>query len=246
VSPTGRGRRARRTVRTAPRIRLRAQLLGAGAYLLAGVMLAPTLLAPPPDATAGAEEAMIAAAGPLDAPQALSVTDAPEVEARDGYAVRSRAEMLRQRYTLSYSTDWTGAIRWPFPTPVQITSGFGYRKAPCAGCSTDHRALDFAPGGSVPIYAIADGVVVEHEDGNGSWGNYVIVEHRIGGAVVRSSYAHMARGSSPLAPGDRIGVGEFIGMVGRTGQATGVHLHLEIQVDGVKVDPYSWLTASAG
>jgi murein DD-endopeptidase MepM/ murein hydrolase activator NlpD len=165
---------------------------------------------------------------------------------RDGYGVTTRAELLRQQYTLSYTTNWAGPIRWPFPVPVRISDGFGYRPAPCNGCSTYHTAVDFDPGAGQPIYAIADGVVREHDDGYGSWGNYVVLEHQINGQTVLTSYAHMQRGSSPLVPGATVKVGDFIGLVGGTGQVTGAHLHLEIDVDGQKVDPYTWLKANAG
>lgn len=167
-------------------------------------------------------------------------------ESRDTYGVTTRAELLRQRYSLTYTTTWSGPIRWPFPEPVPIADGFGYRVAPCRGCSTYHTAIDMTPGRGVPIYSIAAGVVREHVDGNGSWGNYVVIEHEINGQTVVSSYAHMQQGSSPLLPGDTIGVGEYIGLVGATGQVTGAHLHLVIEVDGVLVDPYLWLSANAG
>lgn len=168
------------------------------------------------------------------------------ISARDAYGITTRAELLRQRYTMTYTTTWSGPIRWPFPNPVPIADGFGYRVAPCAGCSTYHTAVDFAPGGGVPIYAIAAGVVLEHDDGRSSWGNYVVIEHEINGQKVVSSYAHMQRGTSPLVAGQVINVGDYIGLVGATGQVTGAHLHLVIDVDGVSVDPYLWLSANAG
>jgi len=214
--------------------------LGSAALLLVPIALA----APPAEAEQGFGE------DPAESLKSQSIrlrSDATGVvEARDPYHVTSKAEMLRQTYSRTYSTTWTGAIRWPFPETVPISSGFGYRPAPCRGCSTDHRAVDFAPGGGVPIYAIASGIVKDHVDGSGSWGNYVILEHRINGQTITSSYAHMQRGSSPLVPGEAIEVGQFIGLVGATGQATGKHLHLELKVDGEKVDPFVWLGANAG
>lgn len=167
--------------------------------------------------------------------------------ARDSFSVTSYAEMLRLRYSLlRYRTDWTGPIRWPFPTPVPISDGFGQRPVRCAGCSTFHTAVDFDAGAGVPIYAIADGVVREHVDGSGSWGNYVIIEHQINGQTVLSSYAHMQRGSSPLVAGATVRVGDFVGLVGATGQVTGAHLHFELDVDGETVDPFAWLSQNAG
>jgi len=209
------------------------------------LLLVPIALAAPP-ALAGQGFGEDPAVSLRSQSLRLRADTAEAVEARDAYRVTSKAEMLRQLYTRTYTTSWTGSIRWPFPVTVPISSGFGYRPAPCRGCSTDHRAVDFAPGGGVPIYAIASGTVKEHVDGNGSWGNYVILEHRIDGQTITSSYAHMQHGSSPLVPGDGIEVGEFIGLVGATGQATGKHLHLELKVDGVKVDPFVWLSTNAG
>ena len=164
---------------------------------------------------------------------------------RDGFEYKSWAQVLRDQYSRGsrgYSVYWTGPVRWPFPYEVPITDGFGPRPAPCAGCSTYHYAIDLVPGNGTPIYAIAAGTVIEHVDGHGSWGNNVRIRHTINGRTVISSYAHMQTGSSPLAIGDTVAVGDFVGLVGQTGQATAPHLHLEIEDDGVRVDPFIWLT----
>ena len=54
----------------------------------------------------------------------------------------------------------------------------------------------------------------------------------------------MQHGSVALAVGDKIEVGDFIGTVGMTGTATGNHLHFEVHVNGVQVDPFAWLQAN--
>ncbi|PZQ89515.1 MAG: hypothetical protein DI534_06790 [Leifsonia xyli] len=195
------------------------------------------------------DSAMLAAATQVEG-QVLDVEETADdvaVGERDGFEVKSWAQVLRDKYSKgnrSYSVLWTGPIRWPFPYEVPITDGFGPRAAPCAGCSTYHYALDLVPGAGTPIYAIADGVVLEHEDGRGSWGNYVRIQHTINGRTVISSYAHMQTGSSPLQVGDKIGVGDFVGLVGATGQVTAPHLHIEIEDNGVREDPYVWLTTN--
>lgn len=172
------------------------------------------------------------------------------VENRDGFEVKSWAEVLKSQYgSRDYNykmAGWTGAVRWPFPYVVPISSGFGDRAAPCRGCSTVHNAIDLTPGAGAPIYAIADGVVIRREPRGGSWGNNLTIEHKINGHVVTSSYAHMQWDSSPVELGQEIKVGDFLGLVGATGQATGAHLHLEIKVDGEYVDPLVWLNANAG
>ncbi|MFZ2964979.1 MAG: M23 family metallopeptidase, partial [Rhodoglobus sp.] len=145
---------------------------------------------------------------------------------------------------LSYAyTATTGDVRWPFPYPVPITDQFGVRYID--GGEEFHNGLDFVPGHGTPIYAIADGVVVTATELQWSYGNHVIIQHNLGGVNVQSLYAHMASGSSPLKVGDIVKVGDFVGLVGDTGRAYGSHLHLEIHVDGVPVDPFAWLTANA-
>ena len=169
------------------------------------------------------------------------------VASRDDWSVTSYAELLRLKYgshNFSYSTSGSGAVRWPFPVAVPISSGFGERAAPCRGCSSYHQGLDFNPGAGTPIFAIADGVVVRAEH-TGGFGNHAIIQHVINGQRVTSTYAHMTRDSSPLVVGQEIRVGDFVGTVGSTGASTGAHLHFEIGIDDIAIDPFAWLQANA-
>ena len=166
---------------------------------------------------------------------------------RESWSVTSFADVLKARYgnrNFSYSTTGVGTVRWPFPTAVPISSGFGDRVAPCRYCSSYHRGLDFIPGNGAPIFAIADGVVTAAEFGGG-YGQYVYIEHFIGGQTVVSVYAHMQRGSSPVRAGQVVSAGEFLGLVGNTGISTGPHLHFELRVDGEYLNPFTWLKANA-
>ena len=104
--------------------------------------------------------------------------------------------------------------------------------------------MDFTPGRGTPIYAISDGVVTQQEY-SGGYGEHAYIEHDINGQTVLSVYAHMIGGSSPLEPGDRVQVGDFVGLVGNTGTSTGPHLHFEIRIDGVYLDPFTWLQENA-
>ena len=166
---------------------------------------------------------------------------------RDKWSVLSWAEVLKERYgTRDYNyTVGMGPIRWPFPFAVPISSGFGERVAPCRGCSSHHMGVDFTPGNGAAIFVIADGVVTTSQDDQWGFGNHVVITHQINGHTVTTIYAHMQHGSTPLKVGDVVKVGDFIGLVGQTGTATGAHLHLEITVDGVNVDPFAWLKANA-
>lgn len=184
-------------------------------------------------------------AGPL---QSVEVGDHIEATsaAREEFSALSWAQMLVLKYgTRDFTYTATGGtIRWPFPTKVKISSGYGERVAPCQGCSSVHKGLDFQPPNNSPIYAIADGTVSLSQDDQWGYGNHVYINHGdlLGdGSNIQSLYAHMQHGSVPLVAGQEIHVGDFIGLVGQTGTATGIHLHFELLVDQVQVDPFRWL-----
>jgi murein DD-endopeptidase MepM/ murein hydrolase activator NlpD len=140
----------------------------------------------------------------------------------------------------------TGDIRWPFAGTVVLSSGFGPRTAPCAACSSMHMGLDMTPGGGTPIGAVAAGVV-RTSGMHGQFGQYAVIDHVIDGQRVSTLYAHMQVGSSPLVAGQTVAVGELVGKVGRSGVATGEHLHFEVLLGGsTQVDPKAWLDANAG
>jgi murein DD-endopeptidase MepM/ murein hydrolase activator NlpD len=169
------------------------------------------------------------------------------VSSRDGYTVvkpkpKPVAKPAAARYSAaamigSYTNNSGGSVQWPFPSSP-ITSGFGMRSG------GHHNGLDFTPGAGTPIGSIADGVVIATGVG-GAYGNSVSVEHVINGQTVRSLYAHMQYGSIGVAAGQHVTVGTYLGAVGSTGRSTGAHLHLEISLNGVSVDPYAWLKANA-
>jgi hypothetical protein len=223
------------------------KMLSFGALLFAGALLVgmsvPANAFMTGDSGAFADINATRAPGQSVAVSADALSAAP---VRDQFNAISYAEQLQQKYgNVSYAfTATTGAIRWPFPYPVPITDGFGPRAANISG-SAFHNGVDFVPGGGTPIYAIADGIVTTHTEDQYGFGNHVIIQHDIPGQNVESLYAHMAYGSSPLKVGDAIKVGDFIGLVGDTGNSYGAHLHFELHVDKVPVDPFIWLTNNA-
>jgi murein DD-endopeptidase MepM/ murein hydrolase activator NlpD len=195
---------------------------------------------------------LMAADAPAQAEGQIITSDAAgaaDVVEYDTWGVASQAE-LRQASTIrvdkSYTVDNSGAVRWPFPVAVPISDGFGARVSPCSGCSTQHKGTDFTPGIGTAISAIADGVVSQKTTSAWGFGYHVYIDHVINGKKVTSVYAHMLLGSSDLDVGDVVKAGDFVGLVGQTGAATGPHLHLEIRVEGVQVDPFLWLKVNAG
>jgi murein DD-endopeptidase MepM/ murein hydrolase activator NlpD len=181
--------------------------------------------------------------------QSLGVDDTPEaakIEARDSYTVESLADQMRGKFNataFTFTNNPNGTIQWPFAVGVPISSGYGARVA-CSYCSSNHMGVDFTPGAGAPIQAIADGVVRDVIPG-GAYGVHVIIDHEINGQKITSMYAHMRWGSPAVAAGQVVSVGQYLGDVGSTGNSTGAHLHLEIFVNDVNVDPFAWLKANA-
>ena len=191
------------------------------------------------DVSAVAENGAVA---PVEG-QTLKVSaDAQEATtARDSFEAISYAQALALKYAgVDYSYAVTsGAVRWPFPYAVPITDGFGAREGGF------HKGVDFVPGAGTPIYAIADGVATTAIYDNSGYGQHVVLQHTLGGVDIESLYAHMIEGSSPIVVGQAVKVGDFLGLVGDTGIAYGAHLHFEIHVNKVPVDPFAWLQANA-
>jgi murein DD-endopeptidase MepM/ murein hydrolase activator NlpD len=175
--------------------------------------------------------------------QSLAVSDevVNDVARQDGLKVISSAEVLALKFAgIEYEYNATvGPIRWPFPYSVPTTDQFGDR------VGGFHKGTDFAAAAGTPIYAIADGVVTFVQSDYSGYGYHVEISHEINGEQIETLYAHMTSDSSPLVVGDKISVGDFVGLVGDTGRSYGAHLHLEIHLDEVPVDPYAWLTANA-
>jgi len=101
---------------------------------------------------------------------------------------------------------------------VCVTSGFGPRG------SRMHKGIDLQSRPAGMIYSAAPGTVLEVSVQRG-FGNQVLIDH---GAGVYTRYAHLASYAPSLRPGQRIGFGQPLGMMGATGNATAVHLHYEI------------------
>ena len=214
-------------------------LLFAGALVVAVSVPSNLFLT---NASALADAAPAPAAAAVDG-QSLKVSaDARDtVPVRDSFEAISYAQGLALKYAgidYSYAVT-TGAVRWPFPYAVPITDGFGERDGGF------HKGVDFVPGAGTPIYAIADGVATTATYDNSGYGQHVVLQHNLGGIDVESLYAHMIEGSSPIIAGQQVKVGDFLGLVGDTGIAYGAHLHFEVHVDKVPVDPFAWLQANA-
>lgn len=174
---------------------------------------------------------------------------------------------IEQTQTLALAGGSAGCMWWPIgsdettvsngitfaignPKTVTITSYFGLRNKPNELASSNHGAIDI--GGGVKnvtnIIAVADGVVVETNTGciegnkqcGGRQGNYIKIQHSDG---TFTKYAHLYE--LYVKEGDNVYQGQVIAKMGNTGNTTGPHLHFEVSVNGTKVDPLNYVSASA-
>ena len=132
------------------------------------------------------------------------------------------------------SASGTGSLTHPVPGAA-ITSGFGGRVAPTAGATTGHDGIDYGAGYGAAVYAADSGTVITAQY-NSARGNYIVVNH---GNGMQTWYQHLS--SMSVTVGQTVARGQVIGNVGTTGISTGPHLHFEVHVGGVPVNPLNYL-----
>ena len=136
-------------------------------------------------------------------------------------------------YYVGNSTYWV----WPTSKPYRISSCYSYRNHPIRGQYHFHAALDITGTKSKNIYAIQSGTVISAFNDNGyhqGAGNNVKIEHANNYV---SQYMHLAK--SLVKVGDHVEKGQLIGIMGRTGSATGVHLDFRVFKNGNNINPFS-------
>jgi murein DD-endopeptidase MepM/ murein hydrolase activator NlpD len=115
------------------------------------------------------------------------------------------------------------------------SSDYGWRIDPFSGQRAFHEGVDFLAGEGTPVRAAAGGVVV-YADLHPQYGNMIEIDH---GNDLVSRYAHASR--MLVKTGDVVLSGARIAEVGRTGRATGTHLHFEVRHRGVPQNPTHFL-----
>lgn len=117
------------------------------------------------------------------------------------------------------------------PAKGHVTSGVGTRPSPWTGKPEFHSGLDIPNPVGTPVHAPGDGVVESAGVSNGN-GQTVILNH---GQGIVTQYSHLSK--IQVKKGDRVRKGEQIAESGNTGKSTSPHLHYEVRVNGVPIDP---------
>ncbi len=200
-------------------------------------------------ATAKTAAAASAAAEPT--PTSLALTDDVDqqqvkLSINQFYALRTQALSGRVSRALegglspAFAGDWTVLADAPslWPLEGRVGSSFGERQDPINGEGAFHSGIDIdAPYGS-PVRAAADGEVTGASMGAG-YGRQIVLDH---GHDVLTVYGHLS--AMAVVPGQHVTRGQVIGYVGQSGRATGPHLHYEVRVHKVPVNPHKYLRST--
>ena len=138
------------------------------------------------------------------------------------------------------TADWLRMAAAPTMWPVEgpVTGSFGERIDPFNGEGAFHTGVDISTAYGQSVIAPADGVVVFAAE-NGGYGQLLILEH---GHGISTRYGHLA--GFATAVGQSVRRGDVIGYVGRSGRSTGPHLHYEVRIQDVPVNPHKYLRIS--
>lgn len=123
---------------------------------------------------------------------------------------------------------------WPLNGYRNLSSLFAGRIDPFTHKPATHTGIDIPAPRGTPIMAAKSGIVITSTYNPGGYGQYVVISHGNGNTTL---YAHMVQGSQTVKVGDVVTQGQVIGQVGTTGRSTGYHLHFEVRVNNVRIDP---------
>jgi murein DD-endopeptidase MepM/ murein hydrolase activator NlpD len=138
-------------------------------------------------------------------------------------------KLLEEQKTLLASTPSI------WPTKGWLSSSFGMRVSPFTGRKEFHKGIDISTRIKSPIYAPADGIV-SYVGRDRGYGKMVWLRH---GNGILTKYAHL--NTALVKKGQHVKRGETIALVGNTGRSTGPHLHYEVHLNGVAVNPIRYI-----
>jgi len=125
-----------------------------------------------------------------------------------------------------------------WPARGWVTSSFGYRRSPFTGKKEFHKGMDIANRSGTPIVAPANGIVAKVGRENG-YGRVVVLHHGYG---LATRYAHLHK--TLVKPGQHVKRGQKLALMGNSGRSTGSHLHYEVWLNGLPVNPSRYLLSN--
>lgn len=160
-----------------------------------------------------------------------------QAKAMDAEIARKQKELAAQLAAQGNKISSEKGYLWPLPGYTALSSLFAGRKDPFTGKPATHTGIDVPAPKGVKVLSAKSGVVLTSAFNKGGYGNYVVVDHGDGNTTL---YAHLS--SRSVKEGAVIKQGDVVGLVGSTGRSTGNHLHYEIRVNNVRIDPVTRYT----
>lgn len=137
---------------------------------------------------------------------------------------------------VDYANFATAPSLWPVQGP--LTSSFGEREDPFSGEGAFHKGVDISSRYGTPVHAPADGQVLSAGAESG-YGREITIDH---GHGIETLYGHLS-GYTVIA-GQTVVRGQVIGYVGTSGRSTGAHLHYEVRIHDIPVNPHKYLRST--
>jgi murein DD-endopeptidase MepM/ murein hydrolase activator NlpD len=195
-----------------------------------------------------AKSAAAASAVAEPSPASLAVTDdvsqqQVKLSIDQFYTLRNQAmsgevsRALENGLSPNFTGDWKALADAPslWPLDGRVTSSFGERQDPINGEGAFHSGIDIAAPYGSPVRATADGDVIEAAMGAG-YGREILIDH---GHGLETLYGHLS--AMAVVPGQHVICGQVIGYVGDSGRSTGPHLHYEVRIHNVPVNPHKYM-----
>jgi len=161
---------------------------------------------------------------------------------KDNFIFEWKDKLAKRVNLLSQKWEEKKAVLKITPTILPVkgipTAGFGSRKNPFGDGEEFHTGIDISCPTGRPVYASADGMVVE-ANFSGGLGKCVTIFHGLG---ISTKYGHLSK--IVVKEGQKVKRGTLIGYTGSTGRSTGPHLHYEVLLNGKPVNPLEYIQES--
>ena len=144
-------------------------------------------------------------------------------------------QILKRAYDAQDNSSQVSSIPRNWPVQGILTSRYGYRRHPITKKITFHDGIDVAAPRGTQIIAPGSGKIV-YSGEMGGYGKVVEIDHGFG---IVTRFAHNSK--IFVIDGQQVKLGDAIATVGSSGRSTGPHLHYEIRIDGISIDPMTYL-----
>jgi murein DD-endopeptidase MepM/ murein hydrolase activator NlpD len=174
--------------------------------------------------------------GPVEAPPASDMTNLQQQidEIRASIDLRRESQEEIRGFLIEQSSLFS-AKPSGWPARGWLTSNFGIRRSPFSNERTMHEGIDIAARTGTPVYATAAGIVSRSFFENG-YGKLIVIDHGYG---YKTYYGHNSK--LVVKVGQRVKRGDLVASSGNTGSSTGAHVHYEVRLNGVPINPRKFI-----